>query len=266
MDAPDCFDTRYMATVNTAYADETAVDPEELRASLRQADPGVLVAVLAQLTGDPSVVDTFGPKISHVPDPPERAGVTDPATAEALVNAVMAALGGGGPPRRRPPMTPNCSGACYRWRSAPTSTTSSFRCCSSRAASSSRSRHCRPRCRSPKRRTWPSSARASPASPPRCRRRRRCRLRDLRTQRRGRWYLVDHHLPRHRRGHPLGVLLVVARGESGMDELLSAGRGIPGLPDSAGRQVQAARAHPIPHRGPGPVVGRGSPAVADPFS
>ncbi len=29
------------------------LDPDELRANLRQADPGVLVAVLAQLTGDP---------------------------------------------------------------------------------------------------------------------------------------------------------------------------------------------------------------------
>lgn len=68
------------------------LDPEELRRNLQQADPGVLVAVLAQLTGDTSVVDTFGPKISHVPDPPERAGVTDPATTAALVDAVMAAL------------------------------------------------------------------------------------------------------------------------------------------------------------------------------
>ena len=61
-------------------------DPDELRVNLRQADPGVLVAVLAQLTGDPSVIDSFAPKISHVPDPPERAGVTDPETAEALVD------------------------------------------------------------------------------------------------------------------------------------------------------------------------------------
>ena len=72
-------------TAATPYAEP--VDPEELRNNLRQADPGVLVAVLAQLTGDASVVDRFGPRISHVPDPPERAGVTDPDTAEALVNA-----------------------------------------------------------------------------------------------------------------------------------------------------------------------------------
>lgn len=64
----------------------------ELRANLCQADPGVLVAVLALLTGDPAVVERFGPKISHVPDPPERAGVTDPVTAEALVDAVVVAL------------------------------------------------------------------------------------------------------------------------------------------------------------------------------
>ena len=68
------------------------VDPHELRANLRQADPGVLVAVLAQLTGDATVIDRFGPAISHVPDPPERAGVTDPDTGEALVEAVVEAL------------------------------------------------------------------------------------------------------------------------------------------------------------------------------
>ncbi|MDT5219520.1 MAG: 4-hydroxyacetophenone monooxygenase, partial [Mycobacterium sp.] len=59
---------------------------------LRQADPGVLVAVLAQLTGDATVIDRFGPTITHVPDPPERAGVTDTDTAEAIVAAVVDAL------------------------------------------------------------------------------------------------------------------------------------------------------------------------------
>lgn len=69
------------------------VDTDELRANLRQADPGVLVAVLAQLTGDPSVVDRFAPRITYVPDPPEHAGVTDDdVTADALVDAVTAAL------------------------------------------------------------------------------------------------------------------------------------------------------------------------------
>jgi 4-hydroxyacetophenone monooxygenase len=77
-------------TTTTPYAEP--VDPDELRAYLRQADPGVLVAVLGQLTGDSSVIDRFGPAISHVPDPPERAGVTDPDTAEALVAAVVDAL------------------------------------------------------------------------------------------------------------------------------------------------------------------------------
>jgi 4-hydroxyacetophenone monooxygenase len=64
----------------------------ELLTHLRKADPGVLVAVLAQLTGDASVIDRFGPAISHVPDPPERAGVTDPDTMEALIAAVIAAM------------------------------------------------------------------------------------------------------------------------------------------------------------------------------
>ncbi len=70
----------------------TGLDPGELRVNLCQADPGVLVAVLAQLTGDPRVVDRFAPKIGHVPNPPEQAGVTDPKTAEALVEALMTAL------------------------------------------------------------------------------------------------------------------------------------------------------------------------------
>jgi 4-hydroxyacetophenone monooxygenase len=68
------------------------VDPGEMRANLRQADPGVLLAVLAQLTGDPAVIDRFAPRISHVPDPPEQVGVTDPETADALIEAVAAAV------------------------------------------------------------------------------------------------------------------------------------------------------------------------------
>lgn len=68
------------------------LDPDQLRANLQQADPGVLVAVLAQLTGDPAVPDRFGARISHVPDPPEQAGVTDPGTAAELVEAVATAL------------------------------------------------------------------------------------------------------------------------------------------------------------------------------
>jgi 4-hydroxyacetophenone monooxygenase len=69
-------------------------DPDELRANLRKADPGVLVAVIAQLTGDASVVDTFAPSISYVPDPPERAGVADAHTTDALVEGVITAMAG----------------------------------------------------------------------------------------------------------------------------------------------------------------------------
>src|SRR5689334_23835468 len=80
------------APESTSPPSSAPLDLEELRANLGQADPGVLVAVLAQLTGDPSVIEKFGPKISHVPDPPERAGVTDDDTAEELVSALVAAL------------------------------------------------------------------------------------------------------------------------------------------------------------------------------
>ncbi|MBV8785851.1 MAG: NAD(P)/FAD-dependent oxidoreductase [Mycobacterium sp.] len=75
-----------------AVSSGTRVDSGEFRANLLKADPGVLVAVLAQLTGDRSVVDRFAPKITHVPDPPERAGITDPATAAELVDEVIAAV------------------------------------------------------------------------------------------------------------------------------------------------------------------------------
>jgi cation diffusion facilitator CzcD-associated flavoprotein CzcO len=71
----------------------TSPDPAELRANLLLADPGVLVAVLAQLTGDATVPARFGARISHVPDPPERAGSTDSDTAEELADAVIEALG-----------------------------------------------------------------------------------------------------------------------------------------------------------------------------
>jgi 4-hydroxyacetophenone monooxygenase len=80
------------ATDSMSTSGPAAPDPDELRANLLQADPGVLVAVLAQLTGDSSVIESYGPKISHIPDPPERAGVTDPATSAALVDAVIDAL------------------------------------------------------------------------------------------------------------------------------------------------------------------------------
>lgn len=82
-----------MTTDVPVTADRTGLDPEELRANLRQADVGVLVAVLAQLTGDPAVVDRFADKIFFEPDPPEQVGLTDPETRERLVDAVAAALG-----------------------------------------------------------------------------------------------------------------------------------------------------------------------------
>jgi 4-hydroxyacetophenone monooxygenase len=88
------------AVESTSPSGPALPDPGELRHNLRQADPGVLVAVLAELTGDPSVIDTYAPKISHIPDPPERAGVTDPDTAEALVDALIVAIAALREPRR----------------------------------------------------------------------------------------------------------------------------------------------------------------------
>jgi cation diffusion facilitator CzcD-associated flavoprotein CzcO len=79
------------ATESSSSAD-TSVDPNVLRGHLEQADPGVLVAVLAQMTGDATVVERYAPKIDHVPDPPERAGTTDADTMRTLVEDVIAAL------------------------------------------------------------------------------------------------------------------------------------------------------------------------------
>lgn len=87
-----------MTIAVTAASDAKSVDPEELRANLRKADAGILVAVLAQLTGDPDVADRYAAKISFTPEPPEQVGTTDPETLETLVEAVTAALA---EPRRR---------------------------------------------------------------------------------------------------------------------------------------------------------------------
>lgn len=79
-------------TETAGWAGPDPGEVDELRANLRQADPGVLVAVLAQLTGDPAVAARFVPKITHVPDPPEQAGVTDPETAAQLIEEIVTAL------------------------------------------------------------------------------------------------------------------------------------------------------------------------------
>ena len=95
-----------VTTGNTVTNGTSTIDADELRANLRQADPGVLVAVLAQLTGDPAVIDRFASKISHVPDPPEQAGVTDPQTANALVEAIVHARSAERPAGALPPDDP----------------------------------------------------------------------------------------------------------------------------------------------------------------
>ncbi len=81
-----------MTIAVTVAADQKSLDPEELRANLAAADAGILVAVLAQLTGDARVVDRYAGKISFTPDPPEQAGSTDPETHAELVESVVAAL------------------------------------------------------------------------------------------------------------------------------------------------------------------------------
>ncbi len=67
------------ATESTSSFGTPLPSPGELRDNLRQADPGVLVAVLAQLTGDPSVIDTYASKISHLPTRPSGPASPIPA-------------------------------------------------------------------------------------------------------------------------------------------------------------------------------------------
>jgi cation diffusion facilitator CzcD-associated flavoprotein CzcO len=89
---PSILEAMTAATESSSPA-ALAPDSDVLRAHLLRADPGVLVAVLAQMTGDTTVIDRYAPKIDHVPDPPERAGTTDADTMRALVEEVVAALG-----------------------------------------------------------------------------------------------------------------------------------------------------------------------------
>src|ERR1043165_2185127 len=89
---PSILETMTATTESSSLADR-APDPDVLRAHLLEADPGVLVAVLAQMTGDPAVIDRYASKIDHVPDPPERAGTTDTQTAALLADEIVAALG-----------------------------------------------------------------------------------------------------------------------------------------------------------------------------
>ncbi len=62
----------------------------------------MLLAVLAQVTGDTGVLDRYEGAISHVPDAPEMAGVTDHATAAAIVAELTVALAIGKAPGLAP--------------------------------------------------------------------------------------------------------------------------------------------------------------------
>ena len=81
-----------MTIAVTVAAEEKRLDPAELRANLDEADAGILVAVLAQVTGDASVVDRFAGRITFTPDPPEQRGSTDPETRAEIVEALVEAL------------------------------------------------------------------------------------------------------------------------------------------------------------------------------
>lgn len=82
--------------------DCSPADAGALADRLRSADPAVLLAVLAQVTGDTGVLDRYEGAISHVPDAPEMAGVTDHATAAAIVAELTVALAVGKAPGLAP--------------------------------------------------------------------------------------------------------------------------------------------------------------------
>jgi hypothetical protein len=58
------------ATTASSSPADSVPDREVLHTYLRQADPGVLVAVLVQMTGDASAVDRYAPKIDSHPSVP----------------------------------------------------------------------------------------------------------------------------------------------------------------------------------------------------
>lgn len=81
------------STTAPRFAADDSVDPGLLRAHLRLADPAVLLAVLAQLTGDHAVLDRHVDAISHISDPPEMAAVADSDTVAEIIERLVDVLG-----------------------------------------------------------------------------------------------------------------------------------------------------------------------------
>lgn len=81
------------STTAPRFAADDSVDPGLLRAHLRLADPAVLLAVLAQLTGDHAVLDHHVDAISHISDPPEMAAVADSDTVAEIIERLVDVLG-----------------------------------------------------------------------------------------------------------------------------------------------------------------------------
>lgn len=79
-------------TISPGHPWPAPADEATLRAHLDRADPGVLLAVLVQITGDAALLDRYAPAITHVPDPPEMAAAADPRTAAEIVDAIVRAL------------------------------------------------------------------------------------------------------------------------------------------------------------------------------
>ena len=189
------------------------LDPDELRDNLRQADPGVLVAVLAQLTGD-AVGDRHATHPRSRTSPIRRSGPASPTPTPptALVNEIVDALDR----PRRADAVPADDRELLRAAAADRAGFGGRRRAGGPAARAGRlpavaadtaAHRADPR----HRRRSPSSVRVSPGiSVALAAAAEGVSLRDLRPQRGGRRHLADHHLPGHRRRHPVGVLLVVA--------------------------------------------------------
>lgn len=70
-----------------------AIDHEtDLRPSLQKADPGVLLAILVQLSGDTTLLEELAGSITHVADPPEFRGQADDATRELIIERLLQEL------------------------------------------------------------------------------------------------------------------------------------------------------------------------------
>ena len=235
------------------------VDPDLLRSNLRTGDAGVL-AVLAQLTGDPGVVDRFATTISFRPTRRNRPEPLTPRPPQRWPTAGDRRDRIGPTGRRHlPPTTRTCSPASRRWRWEPR--WAAVRRPAARAGGFHRHSRC---CRAPRKLPERLSGRHRRRRYAGCRemRRRRNRLRIVdRNDRCGTWYTAVYP---GIRWTPSAYYSLSRDINGDWSILLPAGREYQSYLRSVAETRTTCASTPVRHRGGGAVVGRRPPTVADP--